>query len=81
MTRDDSHTLHELAVQCRRLARGCSARDVGSSLDEMAESYDRLADKEAGREAERERNRRFAGASPDPETLVEPSCPSPPLSP
>jgi hypothetical protein len=52
MTHDDSASLRALAVQCRRLALGCTAADVGDSLDGMAITYDRLADEAAVRERE-----------------------------
>jgi hypothetical protein len=50
LTHDDSTSLRARAVQCRRLARGCGAADVSGSLDEMAVTYDRLADEAASRE-------------------------------
>jgi hypothetical protein len=43
MTRDDPATLHELAAQCRSLARGASTREVRDSLNELAQNYDELA--------------------------------------
>jgi hypothetical protein len=48
MSRDDLVSLRALASQCRSLARGCSTRDVATSLKEMADTYDERADRAEG---------------------------------
>ncbi len=52
MSAHDSASLRALAGQCRRLAKGASARDVSTALEEMAAEYDHKAQEAAVREAE-----------------------------
>ena len=44
-TGDSPVSLRALARQCRSLAQGASRADVAASLREMADGYDRQADK------------------------------------
>jgi hypothetical protein len=45
MRRDDAGSLRALARRCRQAARGASTSDVETCLSQMAEGYDRQADK------------------------------------
>jgi hypothetical protein len=45
VTGDDPESLRALSRKCRSLARGASRTDVAESLNEMADSYARQADK------------------------------------
>ena len=45
MRRDDAGSLRALARRCRQAARGASTADVETCLRQMAEGYDRQADK------------------------------------
>jgi hypothetical protein len=44
MMRDDPTALRALARRCRNLARGCSAAEASTALEEIATGYDGRAD-------------------------------------